>query len=180
MFMELIQSRRSIRKYQDREVEPEKIAQLIEAALRAPSSQAAYPWRFIVVTDKEILERLSRSKPMGAAFLKYAPLGIVVLANPEECDVWIEDCAITSTYFHLTAHALGLGSCWIQIRRRMHDDAKTSEAYISDLLEIPPGMTVLSIIAVGYPDEIKKAHEKETLQYDKVFMNRFGDPLKVE
>ena len=179
MFMPLIQSRRSIRKYQDREVEKEKIDLLIEAALRAPSSRATYPWRFIVVTDKDLLEGLSRSKSLGSAFLKDAPLGIVVLANPEECDVWIEDCSIVSIYFHLTAHAQGLGSCWIQIRERMHDDEKTAEAFISDLLEIPPGMTVLSIIAAGYPDEVKEAYEKEKLHYNKVFMNRFGERWKA-
>ena len=175
MFMEVIQNRRSVRKYQDREVEAEKIDLLIEAALRSPSSRATYPWRFIVVTDKNLMEGLSRSKSAGSAFLKDAPLGIVVLADPEECDVWVEDCSIASIIMHLTAHFLGLGSCWIQIRKRMHDKEKTAEEYISDLLGIPSGMTVLSVIAVGYPDEIKEGHKKETLMYDRVFANRFGD-----
>ena len=179
MFMELMESRRSIRKYQNREVETEKIDQLIEAALRAPSSRAAYPWRFIVVTDKDLLEGLAGSKPLGSAFLKDAPLGIVVLGNPEECDVWIEDCSIVSGYLHLAAHALGLGSCWIQIRERMYDDAKTAGAQISELLGIPAGMAVLSIIAIGYPDETKEGYKKEKLHYAKVFANRFGDPWKA-
>ena len=137
MFMSLIQKRRSIRKYLKKDVEAEKTSMLIEAALRAPSSQNLQPWEFIVVTDRDSLDKLSRAKPHGAASLRNAPLGIVVCADPDRSDTWIEDSSIASIFIQLAAESLGFGNCWIQIRDRMHDDTKTSEEYISELLSIP-------------------------------------------
>ena len=83
MFLSLVQKRRSIRRYEDKPVEPEKIDRLIEVALRAPSSRGFNPWEFVVVTDPILLEKLSKAKPHGASFLKDASLGIVVCADPE-------------------------------------------------------------------------------------------------
>ena len=94
MFLSLAKKRRSIRRYLEKPVEAEKIEMLIEAALRAPSSRGFNPWEFVVVTDGVLLEKLSKSKPHGASFLKDAPLGIVVCADPEKCDVWIEDASM--------------------------------------------------------------------------------------
>ncbi|MGD2150644.1 MAG: nitroreductase family protein [Desulfobacterales bacterium] len=168
MFLTLIQKRRSIRKYMEKPVETEKIDQLIEAALRSPSSRGFNPWEFIVVTDKSLLEKLSKAKPHGASFLKNAPLGIVVCADPEKCDVWVEDASIASIFIHLAAESLRLGSCWIQIRKRMFDQKKTSQEYIRDLLNIPKKLSVESIVAIGYSAEKKPPHRKEELQYQKV------------
>jgi nitroreductase len=158
----------------DKPVEPEKIDLLIESALRAPSSRGFNPWEFIVVSDGVLLEKLSRAKPHGASFLKSAPLGIVVCADPEKCDVWIEDASIASIFIHLASESMELGSCWIQIRKRMHDQTKTAEQYIRELLDIPEKLNVESIIAVGYPTEKKSPHPKEDLQYDKVHYDVYG------
>lgn len=174
MFLSLVQRRRSIRRYMDKPVEPEKIDLLIESALRAPSSRGFNPWEFIVVSDGVLLEKLSRAKPHGASFLKNAPLGIVVCADPEKCDVWIEDASIASIFIHLASESMELGSCWIQIRKRMHDQTKTAEQYIRELLDIPEKLNVESIIAVGYPTEKKSPHPKEDLQYDKVHYDVYG------
>jgi nitroreductase len=150
---------------------------LIEAALRAPSSRDFRPWRFIVVDDPALLEKLSEAKPHGAAFLKNAALGIVVCGDTTASDVWVEDCAIASTFVHLAAHDLGLGSCWIQIRKRPHSPEKTADIYIRELLGIPEALSVASIIAVGYPDETKSSHSKESLAYNQVFFNGFGKAM---
>jgi nitroreductase len=174
MFLSLVEKRRSIRRYEDKPVEPEKVERLIEAALRAPSSRGFNPWEFVVVTDGVLLEKLSKSKPHGASFLKDAPLGIVVCADPEKCDVWIEDASIASIYIHLAAASMELGSCWIQIRKRMHDQTKTAEQYIRELLNIPQNFNVESMIAIGYPAEKKSPHPKEDLQYEKVYYNVYG------
>src|SRR4030042_1604382 len=109
MVISLIQKRRSIRRFLPKPVDAGKIDLLIEAALRSPSSRGLNPWEFIVVTDKDLLEKLSRSKQHGSAFLQNAPLGIVVCADPEKCDVWIEDASIASIFIHLAAASLGLG-----------------------------------------------------------------------
>lgn len=176
MFISLIRKRRSMRKYLEKDVEAEKISTLIEAALRAPSSRDLQPWDFIVVTDRDSLVKLSRAKPHGSAFLKNAPLGIVVCADPDRSDTWIEDSSIASILIQLAAESLGLGNCWIQIRDRMHNDAKTSEEYISELLGIPHKMRVEAIIAIGYPDEKKQPHRKDDLRYDKVYLQSYGNP----
>ncbi|MGD9078463.1 MAG: nitroreductase family protein [Desulfobacterales bacterium] len=174
MFLSLAQSRRSIRKYQNKPVEPEKIDSLVEALLRAPTSRGKNSWDFVVITDSNLLQKLSSAKPHGASFLKNAALGMVVCANPQISDVWIEDASIASTFIHLAAASLGLGSCWIQIRERMHDDTQTAEAYISEILNLPAHIKVVSIVAIGYPDERKSAHPRESLPYNKVSLNNYG------
>jgi nitroreductase len=174
MFVSLIQERRSIRKYLDKPVEPEKIDLLVEAALRSPSSMGRNPWEFIVVTDRGLLEKLSFAKTLGSGFLKNTPLAIIVCADPTKSDVWVEDTSIASIFIHLAAGSLGLGSCWIQIRERMHNDTLSSEAYISKLLGIPAGVKVEAMIAAGYPDETKPPHRKEALHYHKVHREFYG------
>ncbi|MCD4722496.1 MAG: nitroreductase family protein [Desulfobacula sp.] len=174
MFIDLIEDRRSIRKFKNKPVEKEKINSLIEAALRSPSSRGINPWRFIIIEDTDILEKLSKAKPHGAAFLKGAPLGIVVCGDISESDVWIEDASIASIFIHLAAHDIGLGSCWIQIRKREYNPAKTSDTYVKELLKIPDNIMIESIIAIGYPDEVKKNHTRDALQFHKVSFNTYS------
>ena len=174
MLMSIIRERRSIRKFLKKPVEAEKIDMLIEAALRAPSSRGAGPCELIVVTDQDLLERLSRAKQHGSAFLKNAPLGIVVCADPGKSDVWVEDASIVSIFIQLAAASAGLGSCWIQVRKRMHDEDQTAQDYISRLLNTPETIKVESIIAIGYPDEKKPPHMKDTLLYEKVYFDSHG------
>ncbi|MBW2590376.1 MAG: nitroreductase family protein [Deltaproteobacteria bacterium] len=175
MFLSLIQKRRSIRRYLPWPVEKEKIDVLIEAALRAPSSRGFNPWKFIFVTDRDVLKRLSVTKEHGSSFLRNATLGIVVCADTEKSDVWVEDASIASIFIQLAAESIELGSCWIQIRERMHDNEKTAQEYISEILNIPSGLKVESIIAVGYPEKRKSPHAKEDLQYDKIYLDSYGN-----
>ena len=176
MVISLIQKRRSIRRFLQKAVEAEKVDVLLEAALRAPSSRGLNPWEFIVVTDQDLLGKLSGTKQHGSTFLKNASLGIVVCADPEQCDVWIEDASIAAIFIQLEAESLGLGSCWIQIRERTHDRTKSAEKYVADILNIPAKMKVASMIAIGYPDEEKSPHGKEELLYEKVHSGIYGKP----
>jgi nitroreductase len=174
MFLPLVQKRRSIRKFQNKPVEPEKLDVLIEAALRAPSSMGSNPWEFVVVREQGMLQKLSKAKLHGATFLKNAPLAVVVCADPAKSSVWVEDASIASIFIHLAAESIGLGGCWIQIRERMHSETKTAEAYISELLGLPANIKVQAIMAVGYPDEKKRPHDKESLEYQKVHVDLYG------
>lgn len=178
MFLSLVTKRRSIRKYLEKPVEAEKIDILIETVLRSPSSRGLNPWEFVVVTDQGLLEKLSKAKPHGASFLKNAPMGIVVCADPEKCDVWVEDASIASIYIHLATESIGLGSCWIQIRKRMYDQTITSQTYVQELLNIPENLNVESIVAIGYPAEEKPPHRKKDLQYEKVYFDVYGNTVK--
>lgn len=173
-FLEVIRRRRSIREYTGKEVEPEKVEVLVEAALRAPSSRGANPWEFVVVQDKEMLRELSRCKTHGAAFLKSAALAIVVCGDPGKSDVWVEDTSIASTFVLLAAESMGLGACWIQVRGRMYDEKITAGQRVAQLLGLPPNLEVEAIISVGYPEEVKKPHRREELHWNKVHEERYG------
>lgn len=176
MFMNLIANRRSIRRFTSDPVETEKFELLKEAALRAPSSRGVNPWEFIFITDRNLLEKLSGAKPHGSTFLKDAQLGIVVCADPAKSDVWVEDASIATIFIELAATSLELGSCWIQIRDRMHDETQSAEAYVAQQLKIPIHLKVESMIAIGYPAESKSPHPKEELQNEKVHLNQYGRP----
>lgn len=176
-FISLLQGRRSIRKFKPVALERGKISSLLEAALMAPSSRGINPWEFVVVTDRAVMAELSRCKPHGAAFLKEAPLGIVVCADPSRSDVWVEDASIAAAFILLAAHSLGLGACWIQVRARMYDDSKSAGQRVAEILGIPGPKEVEAIVAVGYPDEIKPRHQKDKLAWEKVHMEKYGEPF---
>lgn len=174
MLLELLRNRRSIRCFEERPVEQEKVDILIEAMLRSPSSRSLNPWEFVVVTEKETLAGLALAKPHGASFVKNAPLAIVVCADPTRCDVWVEDCSIAALLLHLAATELGLGSCWVQIRLREHDADRTAQDYVADLLGLKAGMVVEAIIAIGYPAETLPGHPRSSLLDEKVSFERYG------
>src|SRR3989304_1257735 len=117
--IDLLRKRRSIRVYEDRKIEFEKIEILKEALVRSPSSRSINPWEFIFVDEKELLQKLSQAKEHGSEFLEDAAVGIVVCGDEKRSDVWVEDCSIASILVQMVAQSIGLGSCWIQIRNRL-------------------------------------------------------------
>ncbi|MBE6068612.1 MAG: NAD(P)H nitroreductase [Clostridium lundense] len=171
--LELLMKRRSIRKYKDMEVSKDKVDSLIKAALLAPSAKGTRPWEFIVVEGKETLEKLGKAKQHASGFISEAPLAIVVAADSTKTDVWIEDTSIASAIIQLEAEHLGLGSCWVQIRNRMHDEDSSAEKYVKEVLEIPENYVVESIISIGYIDEDKKPYAEEDLKYEKIHREKF-------
>lgn len=173
MFLDLLKKRRSIRRFTTAAVEREKIELLVEAALRAPSSRGLNPWHFVVVTDQALRAALAKAKPHGGSFIAEAPLAIVVCADPQKCDVWVEDASIAALVLHLAATDLGLGSCWVQIRLRDHHPGQTAAEHIAGLLGLPAGMEVEAMIAIGYPQESKPAHPKDSLPYGQVSYEKF-------
>jgi nitroreductase len=171
--IELLRARRSIRDFTDRPIEPQKIEILKEAALRSPSSRNIDPWEFVFVDQRELLKKLSMAKPHGAQFLEGAALGIVICADGDKSDVWVEDCAIASILVQMVAQSIGLGSCWIQIRNRMFDDKTTSQDYIKGVLNMPRHVKVESIVAIGYPAETREPLPREELKTEKIRINGY-------
>lgn len=168
--IELLRNRRSVRKFKQDRIEAEKIEILKEAAVRSPSSRNFDPWRFVFVQDGGTIEKLARCKKHGSAFMIGAPLGIVVLADESKSDVWVEDCSIASILIQLVAQSLELGSCWVQVRNRFTADEKiSSEDYIKGVIGIDDeNIRVESIIAVGYPDEIRTGKDFSELEFEKI------------
>ena len=196
-FATLIRNRRSTRLFTDQPLEPEQVEEILRAALMAPSSKRKNPWQFVVVEDKEMLERLAECKPHGAEFLKGCALAVVVLADVMISDVWIEDASIASIYMQLQAEDLGLGSCWCQVRNREREDESGAGEYIRQLLDIPYQLEVdesgageyirqlldipyqlevLSIIGFGHKAQERKPFDESRLQWEKVHIDRFTMP----
>ena len=164
-----------MRKFTDEELSQDQVVTLLKAALMAPSSKRSNPWQFIVVDDKETLQKLSLCKEMGAAFLKDAALAIVVMADPLASDVWIEDAAIASLMIQLQAEDLGLGSCWIQVRERFTATGIPSGDFVHNVLDIPLQLQVLSIVAIGHKGMERKPFNEEHLQWEKIHLGKYGN-----
>jgi nitroreductase len=166
--IEAVRDRRSIRRYEAKPVEPGDIELMQEAMLRAPSSRNLKPWRFVFVTQPDALERLSHVRPSFAEPIGRAPLAVVVCAHASVSDCWVEDCSIAAATLQLMASSLGLGSCWIQIRARDHDDGLPAETHVREILGLDADLSVECIVAVGHPAETKPPKEQASLSWDRI------------
>lgn len=155
------------------EISPDLVEKLMQAALLSPASKSSNPWQFILVDDREMLQKLSVSKKAGSKLIENCSLAVVVVADPEKSDVWVEDASIASIYLQLEAEELGLGSCWIQIRCRYTAEGEDSEAYVRRQLEIPESFRVESIIAIGMKEVSKEPYDLDNLQWEKVHIGTF-------
>lgn len=167
-FHSLIVNRRSIRRYSDELISPEQVKSIIEAGLLAPTSKNTRSWQFIAVDNKEMLEKLSLCKPQYATSIKDCKLAVVVCGDQTKSDVWIEDASIAATYMQLQAQALGLGSCWIQVRGRFTGEDIPSDEYVAEQLSIPEEFPVLCILTFGKKAEERKPNDTEKLKWENV------------
>ena len=167
-FHELLINRRSIRRYTDQPVDPEQVRLILEAALMSPSSKSVRPWQFVVVEDKEMLEKLSQCKANYATSIASAPLAIVVTADTPRSDIWAEDASIAAILMQLQAADCGLGSCWVEVYQRFTADGIPSDEYVREQLGIPEEFGVLCIITIGHKDEERKPVNTDKLQWEKV------------
>lgn len=176
-FQSLVADRRSIRKFEDRAVEREKIQLCIEAARVAPSAEHVQPWRFIVVDDKDVKEQLARRAFSGiyapTKWAAKAPVLIVmcakldVLANRigkqiQGTNYYLIDIGIAGEHVVLQAHELGLGSCWIGW---FHAKG------VRKALQIPGGYKIVALLAVGYPASLPAKEKKRKSMDEILFLN---------
>jgi nitroreductase len=140
---EAIQERRSIRSYQDKPVEREKMERILEAGRLAPSAKNVEPWHFIAVTDAE--KRKALSGGTWAKFLTQSPLVIVACGDKKASPDWYAiDVALALENMVLTAVNEGLGTCCV---------GSFNEKDIKTALKIPENFEVLIMLAVGYPGD---------------------------
>ena len=172
--MELLRNRRSTRVFKETQLSPELVEMLMKASLMSPSSKRSNPWCYIMVEEPVTLKALSECKKNGSQLIAGTALSIVVIADPERSDVWVEDASIASLVLQLEAEDLGLGSCWVQVRLRKTAEGEDSEAYVRRLLDIPEKYRILSIIGIGVKNEDRKPFDESRLQWEKVYINRFG------
>ena len=148
-----ILARRSIRKYENKPVEREKIDCILECACAAPSANNLRPWHFVEVTERKTLDTLAAAHPYGK-MLAQATLAIVVCSEKEKEGSpntwWEQDCAAAMQNILVAATALGLGSVWLGVNHA----ADTSEK-IHTILDIPEHIHVMGIAAIGYGTQHK-------------------------
>ena len=159
--------RRSVRNYLNKQVESEKVEQLLKAAMQSPSAGNQQPWEFIVVQDKQLLSKLSLTSPYAGP-VKGAPVAIVVLGNKENIKYpeYLQQYLSAATQnLLLQAVELELGAVWLgvaPIEERMK--------YIAELFDLPESILPFAIVPVGYPETESKyvdRYEKEKVHYDK-------------
>lgn len=141
---EAIAARRSVRKFKPDPVSRELIEQMIDAGRLAPTAHNDQSWEFIVVTDAERRRKLADLADYGK-FIADAPVCIVVLSAPTR--YYLEDGCAATTNILLAAAALKLGACWVA------GDKKTYAPQVVALCEAPEDMKLISLVALGYPDE---------------------------
>ena len=151
-----IYHRISVRKYQDKPIEKEKIEAILRAAMQAPSAGDQQPWAFYVVTNREKLEALSKVHPY-AGMVKAAPAA-VVSAYKNEC--WMPefaqiDLSIAMENLWLETDAQGLGGVWLGIAP-LEDRMKAVE----EILDIPDTLRAFAIFPFGYPAEERKQQDR--------------------
>ena len=173
-FLELLKNRRSTRLFTSEPVSEDNVCTLMKAALMSPSGHRFNPWEFILVEDKEVLKALSVSKEHGAGLLEGAAMAVVVIADTTKTDAWIEDCSIATIIIQLAAEELGLGSCWVQIRRRTDAAGNLAEDNVREILGIPVHYAVLSIVGIGHKERDARPFDEDKMQWEKVHIGCFG------
>jgi nitroreductase len=173
--LDLIRKRRSIRRFVDRPVERDKIIKCLEAARLAPSACNAQPWKFIVVDDHDLRERLCQATFSGiyamTAFAREAPVIVAIISDKRKFLAWagglirgtsyyLIDIGIAGEHFVLQAEELGLGTCWL---------GWFNEKGLKSALGIPRSQKIDILLAVGYSDDKDgiPAHDREPLE--KIF-----------
>jgi nitroreductase len=163
MPVDLILSRRSIRKFTSDPVSESDLTALLEAGMAAPSSRNLKPWHFVTVTSRETLDRLAEAHPHGKMLFEAAAAIAVCAEIDISPDYWIQDCSAATENILVAAASLNLGSCWLGCHPR--EDRIES---IGAILGIPGNIGILSLIALGHPAEVKEPRT----QYDESRVHR--------
>lgn len=172
-FKDLVQQRRSHRKFTGEEVSAEDVKLILRAGLMAPTSKGQRAWQFVVVDDKTDLEKLSDAKDLGGQLIKDAALAIVVLGDPMQNDCWVEDGSIAAISMQYQVEELGLGSCWVQMRGRGLSDGTSADTVIRGVLDIPENLSCLCVIAVGHKADERKPQNEDKLKWENVHLEKF-------
>jgi nitroreductase len=172
-FKDLVQLRRSHRKFTDSELDGDDVKMIVRAGLMAPTSKGQRNWHFIIVDEKDTIEKLADAKDMGSQFMKGAPLAIVVIGDPQQNDCWVEDGSIAAISMQLQAEELGLGTCWVQMRGRGLSDGTSAGNIIRGILGMPDNYDVLCVLAVGHKADERKPQNEERLKWENVHINKF-------
>lgn len=170
--LDLVRERRSIRSYTSQPIPDSTLEAILKIAMFAPSSFGQRPVEFVVLKDKTMLQSVAACKRIGAPSVAQASAAIIVMADPQKGELWIEDTSVAATYLLLAAQQYGIGACWNQIRDRAGRHG-TASSEICGLLNIPARYQILCVIALGFPAESKRPVEESDLDFSKIHIGSF-------
>lgn len=155
--MNAIFERRSVRKYTEQKIEKDKIVTILKAGMQAPSAHNQQPWEFLIVEDKNILNKITEVHPYskmlpGASHVIVVCSRTLGLTSPE---FTVQDCAAATQNMLVMAKELGIGSVWLGVSPKQELINP-----IKDILNLPQGIIPFSMISLGYPTEDKKATDR--------------------
>lgn len=153
--IKIIKSRRSVRKYLDKEIPKEVLEDIVDCGRLAPSGYNKQPWIFVVVVDKEIKEKVAEASISGK-FIKDAGACIAVFCE-KDAETALEDASAATENMIICAQTYGLGTCWVNTYK------KANSPKIKEILNCPEDMELMTLIAVGYPAEEPKNPPKKSL-----------------
>jgi nitroreductase len=154
--LDFILTRRSIRRYEPKDISQDVLKQILEAGRQAPSAANRQPVRFVIVNDRDLLKVLCGT--LLTRFVKYAPLAIVGCADVKSLltGKWaVVDATIAMENMVIAAWTLGVGSCWI---------GACNEEKVKELLKIPDKWKVVALVTLGYPAEQPKPRKKKSFE----------------
>lgn len=169
--IEFLLTRRSIRKYRPDPVPLEIIRKVLDVARFAPSARNQQPWIFIVVTDKELKDKLASIYPWRQPIAD-APAGIAVACDKEASpNSYEQDCSAVALYIMFAAHALGLGTCWHALYA---GDEKRRR--VKELLGLPDKYEPVVLLSIGWPAESPQPRPRKPLS-EIAFVNFYGNRI---
>ncbi|MCM8805278.1 MAG: nitroreductase family protein [Candidatus Omnitrophica bacterium] len=142
--LDVIKERRSIRAFKVTPISINILKDIIDCARLAPTARNLQPWTFVVITEEKTIKKIAEATDYGK-FLAQAPCCILVFC--EDTKYYLEDGSAATENILLAAKAYGIGSCWIA------GDKKPYVKKISEIVNAPENQKLVSIIALGYPDE---------------------------
>ncbi len=164
--IEAIMTRRSIRKFKQAPVEKHLVVKILEAGMNAPTAGNQLAWQFIVIDDREMLDKLSKAHTHASALVT-APLAIAVcgdLKAEKYPGFWVQDCSAAVQNILLTSHAEGLGAVWLGVYPRAD-----REKNVSAVIGLPEDIVTLALVAIGVPDQIispQKRYDESKIHYN--------------
>lgn len=168
-----IATRTSIRAYDGRPVEKDKVEKLLRAAMAAPTAMNRQPWHFIVVDKRSVLDALSSANPHSKMLAK-APLAIIVCGDMDKAiegkgrGFWVEDASAATENMLLAAHAMGLGAVWTGAY-----PAEERVESLRHILALPDNLIPLNVVVMGYPAE--SPQPKDKFKQENISYNGFDE-----
>jgi len=168
--LEIIKKRRSIREYLPKEVEKEKLDEILKAAMFAPTAYHCRSWEFVVVKDKETIEKLSKATKWSD-FAKEASVVVILCADETLDPRWVEDLSIAAGYIYLEAANQGLGTCWIAVKDPK--GSRDEENYVKEIIGAPEKIRILCLMPLSYPAEKKEEHKESEFEVKKIHQEKW-------